>query len=488
MKFIVCTLTVLLLIRCAKDSATGGTAFSEAHPSAFAIASPTASASRDARLSTINPSASRAVKRGILDALFAATALPECAVKIQLMNAGNANCYGPSMTYADHPNVATPNTGSLPGGDTGIWEAADGSGQACTAAQLNSRLNGTASYADAALFATASMLCAARASAMAPPAAGASLDVTSAMTGLVTINASVISITSATLARDADTADGFPVYVSNLVGTSGTTTYSIRMKHVRTAPLNATYRGKATITVAANDATKPQNCSAGTATGHVIATSVEYEKTSATAEKFVLRDAQFCGSDADPFKSATDFTVDHSKKFPGVAKGWANNANYLAGNVDPSTLVGNYAYAWSAGSGDSNVRALNLNLAAARGAMTGTAFFGFGAAMSSTNDGSIDRMICNWAGPGNNHTGITKAQKQTISRADGAALFLPVASNITYDPANLCEDNSAGFTVTWNAVSGTPTTRAANTTTLDLVDVSTIATAFTAPTAPTAVD
>jgi len=439
----------------------------------------------------VTSSAGRAAKKAKLEAILAATALADCKVELMLANGSNANCYGPNMTFTSHPD-GSPASGSLPGGDTGIWEESDATPQACAAAQLNQRIQGSASYADAGLFSTAAMLCAARVSGVSEPAVGVTENVTTYMTGLLKINATDVTVSSATISREADTSGGFPVYVSQIVGTAGTTTYTIRMKHNPTGPAtsrNDTFVGKVSVKIATADGTKPQNCNSSSATGHTIATSVAYERSSSTAEKYLVKDAQFCGDDADPFVSATDFTVDHSKVLSGgTPKGWANNANYLAASIDPTTDAGNYAYAWQAGAGDSNVRALSTNIADSSGTLTGTAFFGFGDPISTSGfDGDITKMICNWAGSGSSHTGVSKAQKQTMTRASGATVFTVGTSNITYDPVNACEDASS-FTVNWTKVDTTSGTQVASATTENLVAVSTISATYTTPSAPTAVE
>jgi len=488
-------LILTLYAGCGDDAANSSV--TGAFPDGFAVSSPTAVASRNLvkapRGITVTSSADRAAKKELLSTLFAASTLADCRVSITLVNAGNSPCYGPSMDYTDHPGASTPNSGSFPGGDTGIWEATDSASQACAAAQLNSRVNGSASYADAGLFGTASLLCAARVTSAGSPAVGSSVDLTSSMTDLISINATAVTVTAATLSREADTTGGFPVYVSEIVGTSGTTTYTLRMKHIPTgtgSDINETFQGKVSVKIAANDGTKPGNCSTSSATGHTIATSVEYERSSATAEKFLVKDAQFCGSDADPFVSATNFTVDHSKTVGmSTPKGWGNNANFLAASLDPSTLVGNYAYAWQAGAGDSNARALSVNLAASGTDLNGTAFFGFANAISAGSfDGSITKMICAWTGPGSNHTGVSEVQRQTMTKSASDTFFSSVSANITYDPVNSCESSSAGFEVEWTGVSGSPMARTANTTTKDLVALSTVASSFTAPTAPTSIE
>ena len=64
-------------------------------------------------------------------------------------------------------------------------------------------------------------------------------------------------------------------------------------------------------------------------------------------------------------------------------------------------------------------------------------------------------MICNWAGPGNQHTGITKLQKQTMTMTGGK--FVVGTNNITYTPSNDCSNNvgsGSSGTFGWKLPSG----------------------------------
>ncbi len=174
--------------------------------------------------------------------------------------------------------------------------------------------------------------------------------------------------------------------------------------------------------------------------------------------------------------SESDFTTN-------ITSGWQNNANYLLANYDPSTGVGSYQYAWQAGSGDSHSRVFNASITNSDSVTSGVAYFGFGPNMSSSSGlGTMSGMICNWAGPSNSHTPISKVQKQTMT--SNGTLFSATTSMITYDPVNSCDSNTSGFSFTGS--SGTAIT--ADTTTNNLVDVSEVSTNVTAPTKPSNVD
>lgn len=222
------------------------------------------------------------------------------------------------------------------------------------------------------------------------------------------------------------------------------------------------------------------NCS-GSSAGQVDAVSISYEKNSSGNMKYALSSANFCGSSADPYKSSSNYSVNLSKTYSSNNGGWGNNANVLLADFNPTSGVGNYQYAWQAGFGDSNTRVLNMNISSTSSAV---AYFGFGPAITASSGvGTIDRMICNWAGPNSSHTGVSKVQKQVMTRS--STMFTPSSNFITYDPVNSCDSTSASFSYK-KASDSTYTT--ASSTTANLVNVTDITSNVTAVTAPSDVD
>lgn len=466
--------------------------FAESLAEDMLVASPTASRSATGfsvndihRLDTSNPSDGLSKKKDALEALLSSTAPASCAISLTIQNSTNANCYGPSVSYSNHSFDAS--SGSWPGGDLGIWEASAASGEACASDQLNSRLKGVASYADLAVFMMSGMACVANKAGSELPAASANLDITTNMTGNLTINGSSATVSSAVIYRDADVS-GAPVYRYVLTATQGTKTYTLRTKHMSLDATDATYRGKISVKVGDSDpASKTGNCGPSTATGSQQALSMSYEKTSASAAKYLVKSAEFCGHDADPFVSGSDFSVDLTKVYTTttVEKGWGNNANYFLAEFDPSTYTGKFYYAWQAGKGDSHTRTFNLVLAGSSTAVTGSAFFGFGPTMQ-VGPGGITGMICAWTGPDQSHTPIAFVQRQDVAVTAPATMFTASSSNVTYDPVNTSCETSAAMIMTW---AGGASTRDASTTTNNLVAVSQVSTAMgTTPTNPTEVD
>lgn len=494
---ILVTLTLSLYVSCNKSSSDGDSGggnvsslFKSAFPEEAAVSSPTAQKSagqsslqslEDGVRIMADATDTADKKKEALDTVIDGTTSDSCKVNINLYTSGNANCYGPTLKMANHPDGTV--TGDLPPGDLGIWTATEGT-EACAAAQLNSRMKGVSSMMDAAFFSVASMMCAAKNAGQTLPEVGSSVDVSSSMSGKVTINSNSTTITTATLARESDT-NGKPVYVSTIQGSytesSHSKTFTIRMKHVPAGVQDeTTFTGKVSIKLTDNqlDSGFAGNCS-GSSGGGVDAASIIYEKTSSSNMKYYLKTANYCGSNGNPFVSSSNYSVDLTRTYSSNNGGWGNNANVLLADFDPSTGIGSYQYAWQAGRNDSHARVLNVKISSASSA---TAYFGFGPALSGTTGlGSIDRMICNWAGPGNNHTGVSKVQKQTLTRS--STTFTPSASYITYDPSNSC-DGGGSFTY---GISANNEVNASSTTS-NLVNLTDLTSTITNVTAPSDVD
>lgn len=475
------------ILSCSSASSTGATTLlATAFPEDLAFSSPTAPrpaivmARSMEGIFSPDPSDSAAEKKALLEAIIKGS---DCSVALNILNSTNANCYGPTLTYSGHPDGL--DGAPLPGGDLGIWQATETGTESCSAAQLNQRIKGVASQVDAGMFAVAGMLCVAKSAGSSLPAlAGSSVDLTADMAGKLIINSSSATVSSATLARVADVS-GFPVYVSSIQATQGTTTYNFRMKHVLTATDESTFRGKLTISVAADDGLKPGNCSSSSETGNTQAVSIVYEKSAASMMATELRSAQYCGAMADPYKASHDYTVDLTKKLTGgLQTGWANNANYINTQFNTSSGAGTYQYAWQAGMTDSHARVFNLKIDSL--GSNAKAFFGFGNNMSNSTLGNILGMICNWAGPGNVHSPTAEVQSQDLALIGG--VWTATASHITYDPVNACESSTGTFSYNWS-IGGTPGSATDNATTKDLTALSEVTVAIpTYPTAPADVD
>lgn len=485
-------LLVVTLVSCASDSAdeAGGdpdcgscadtdNAFSVAFPSALVIASPTAQTQTDAnalvRAATVAPSATFEEKLEALESILSGTTIEDCDFAFDIgTNTENAACYGPTLTYANHPDHADPDAddedndtegdpndsdgdGTLPGGDLGIWRENEAdSTEACAAAQLNQVVERAASQIDSVVYAMASILCIANVNELEVPEDGTTLDMTSEVAEGFTANEVDLEVDNATLARED--SDSTSTYTSTLSGT-GTDDFgnevavNCRLKH-RDDANGVTYAGKLSCTVAVAEDTKPGNCNSGevTETGYTDALSISYQKNSETIFTAEVNSGNFCGaSGVDPYVSATNFTVDASKKLnlamdPGddLTTGWGNNYHYARYQLNSNTGAGQYRIAWQAGRNDGYARVLQADMDAVDGDGNkgGCAYFAYGPDMEEST-GDLDGMICNWAGPG--HT-MPKTQTETVQQqcmdynattgvyeSDSAELA------ISYAPTNSCD-------------------------------------------------
>lgn len=490
---------MLLLVSCntssistsGPDAVTSLSAFSGAMPTAIAISSPTSTSTLKTASKEISPTSASSVKIDrLLSLLSSGTSLGDCAVDLSLVQAHNASCYGPGLTYTDFDGNLGVN-GNLPTGDLGLWSEKEGAtDEACASAQFNSRTAEASSFADLGIFSMASLMCIAEATAQTLPDVGDTLTLTTDAVGLIEINSMPLNVTLAEISREADGVDGNPVYVAVITGDIADTSYTIRLKHHDTASDSSTYEGKFSILIQKSDGNKPLNCNSSDETGQTDAISLLYEKTTGSNVGYELKYANFCGTGGDPFTaaSAPDHTVDFSEKLNHGTneKGWANNANYLVASYDKDTLAGDYVYAWQAGYMDGNARSIQMKISQLAAVKSGVAYFGY------TNDivdmsFALDGMICNWAGPAPNRVmESTKLQYQSMLSNTG--VFEPVTSDILYDPTNTCESTSASYRIQNNGGS-LVFDYFADSTTEDLHDLSEYTTTMgTLPTAPTDVD
>lgn len=359
---------------------------------------------------------------------------------------GNANCYGPSLNYSNHPDGALPNTGQLPGGDLGIWQDNvnnDSTDTACSAAQLNLKMRAAKRSVHTALLLLAGMRYQAFLSGVTP-AAGASTNLLTVMNGLGISN---VSFTTATLARSADGATWTYTLALNVTVTGPSAgTYPVTLTLSNTHVSTTNYSGILQFT--AENTINAGNCMTFSTTATNVST-VKYSHTS-TSATVGQRAGVFCGNTAnlpsDTYNS--DGQLNPSAKFTnGTNKGWADNFSRFAASFDPSTLDGSFAYAWQAGKDDGHVRAFNVWTQTASGVRTGEAYFGFGDDIATTN-GSIKGMICNWAGPGNNHNYTEYSQRQSLAYNDTSGKWTigSAGSDIRYAPTVSCQYTDAQHT------------------------------------------
>jgi len=427
----------------------------------------------------------------LADMVISPSSKSDCAFNLELAPTfEDATCYGPQLTYSGHPD-GSPASGTLPSGDVGLWEATESSsGEACAAAQLNTRMNGIAKLANSGVFLAASVYCSASVSGTTlPTTSGDAVDLTSEFAANVSSGSNSVTVTNVDVSCTDDDGSKCTEYVVALEGTSGAKEINLRMKHQPTNSTGTRYAGKISYTIQDPAATGP-NCSGAGVTGLTYAVSVSYEKPSSSEMNYQLNSGSYCGTGEDPYVSTADFTVDASKKAlqsGGDTEGWSENFTRATASFDPDSGEGDYSLTWQAGPNDSHARSMLAHIEQLAATNAGVAFFGYGPGPDATGSGEIEGMICNWAGPGANHSLIsstTLAQKQVFAKSSG--LYTAASSNITYAPTNTCNIAAAGPVFTQVGGGGTSNITASQTVTHNLVNVSEVS--VSVPAAPTNVD
>lgn len=426
-------------------------------PIGLAVASPTDTVPNGGRpLSMLAPAAMNwttayadAVQR-INDLLNGTTPVNDAFTPELFFNTGvNAQCYGPSLRYEDHPDAATPNSGELPGGDLMIWLETDtNTGHTCSAAQLNARLNGVKNQSFAALMGLASTVIVAIDNGYSEPAVGESLDLTSEMNDLSITGVNFSSVTIERVATDE--WQYTQSYSFDYQGTARDITVS--MSHT-SGETEYDYSGLMQFTLNGdNSIFGGGNCSDSART---LNGSLAYDRSSETELSVQSRVAIFCGADASGFNTDSmaddvgQVDPDDSYHATNNPDGWSENFNLFGMQMDPTTLDGSYAYVWQAGVNDSHSRiflmGVNYNETGGTSVLDGEAYAGFGNAIANT-DGFIQGMICNWAGPNNSHALQPYGQRQFFSLDESTGVFETPSggSDITYAPTNSCSYDGSG--------------------------------------------
>ncbi|MDO8462029.1 MAG: hypothetical protein Q7S98_04115 [Deltaproteobacteria bacterium] len=483
------------------DDATTATpttsTLSTAYPAEATVTSPTAAsgASASATQALKIKNGTVAVKPPTDEAtdiknILNATKEDDCKISFDTnLQAPNALCYGPTITYSAHPDalVGTPSAGSLPSGDTGMWIATEtSSGEACVASKMNSLIGEVKNNLDLMRKMTAAFLCQAKFDSLALPEAGKSVDLTASAKKVFARDASTTQFNATvTLARDATDKAGRPIYTATMTGTMSAGSFQATIKHIPEDDANTNYSGLFSLVVALKSSTNIPLGNCTTADGGIVdAMSIRYNKSSSNL-KMLFKRAGFCGADTSVKVFDTNNEVDYSLS-------WKNNAHYAIFGLNSSDGTGDVAHAWQAGNADDNARVLNVTVSTSGSTTSGCGYFGYGPKLQSTSGlATISKMICNWAGPGNSHTGVLKAQRQCFTK-DTTGKFVTDTSTsatkslaITYSPNNSCSKSpatAADFTYTANTPAGNQVVATSDTVTSNLIDLSAIV--FTTPTAP----
>lgn len=420
-------------------------------------------------------------KRRRIRALLSATDPMDCQILLPdpAHRSPSPSCYGPQLDFEGHPDagMGEMDAGRLPGGDLGIWSSTAVNGQACAAAKLNSLMRDMGAKVDYGMLMGANLICVMNTSATALPAVDESVDMTSAVAASLAMRNPGLSLTNATLAREADDDGGRAVYHYTFEGSytrpmdARMFDISTHMRHRQNESDHTDYSGQIWT----------QLGNVGEDMARNFAYSLEYVRAPDQPVKSRLLGAGY------PEAAATIFDADGVLDVGGD---WHGNMTQSVIELSPADGTMKTTVAWQAGTGDSHARVFNAWVQ--RGSTdadprTGCGFFGYGTRFDkdgmTLSDNAIDRFICNWAGPGNNHDGLANyAQKQCMSAAMGA-MYVPTTDNIAYAPVNDCDTNDdPGFGYKLPAEVMYTTTPI----TVDLVDLSSDAdwATWTAPTWP----
>ena len=189
-----------------------------------------------------------------------------------------------------------------------------------------------------------------------------------------------------------------------------------------------------------------------------VVTSVAYKNTSDNLSFRAVK-ARFADNmtSDDYFNSSDGEVVGISAQESSTGSGWCADLNVVRANIDKDGF-GKVGYAWQAGKGDGFTRTFNIKTDNSSGTLTGNAYFGFNPHPDNSTGTlkyrttNIDRMICNWAGPGQdiNRTGVAKVQRQALSYNSTTNVWGSSSDNITFAPTNDCDfDNSSYGTTTF---------------------------------------
>ena len=371
------------------------------------------------------------------------------------------NCYGPTLDYVKHPSDNT-SDGQLPSGDLGIWTAYNDNStqEACSVGQMNLLMDKVGRKVDLAMGITAMMICAAKNDGLTKPTVdGDALDVTASVAKTkVSGKRGGMTVSEATLKRSKIASTGKIKYTSKLEGSftynSTQQKFKIKFQHVPdtdSTSSGATGEGLVQMWQDGVSATDG-NCGSDP---YDVVTSVAYKNTSDNLSFRAVK-AKFANSmTKNEFFDSTGEVVGTSSADNSSA-GWCADFNVVRANIDKNGF-GKIGYAWQAGKSDGYTRTFNIKTAYnSADNQTGNAFFGFNphpdnGSYRSTN---IDRMICNWAGPGNSKTGVAKIQRQKLSYDSTANVWKSIQDNITFAPTTSCDFDNSSYSSTTFGGSG----------------------------------
>lgn len=443
-------------------SSSDSNGLSGAFPEGFSVSSPYASSSSDSssRLNsndlivaaTEEPTvpedmASAAEKVSSVNTMLNASSMTQCNFLFDFFGqVYRPQCFGPELDYTDHPDGG--GSGKLPTGDLGIWlenetitTSAGTETIPCAVAKLNELIGKVEQRVDFSIYIFGWMMCVAKvAGEDVLPLAGETKDYASLLAANVAQTDFPLTIEAATITRNEDCA-GHPQYRSTLTGSindnNKTITISINMLHTQENSANTVYNGIIWSTYKGN-LSSGGNC--GPSGVAMDAVAIRYQRATSTDLRAEVEAASFCDSTANPFTS--DYHIDSANTYNASTNlgGWADNFNYFLTNHDTANRLDSYVYKWQAGYMDSHARILagRIEADSSTNLLSGCSYYGYGPLASNAN--MAERMICNWAGPGNSHTGVSKVQRQCVNENSTTGKLESTAAQlrISYAPVNSC--------------------------------------------------
>ena len=348
----------------------------------------------------------------------------------------NPECFGPTVRYdvEKHPDaqnmqgdahqnglaIGPDGYGSLPSGDLGLWEATDGSGEACAATKLNQLTNNATFYVDLASATMAMMACMAGMEDKGLPADGGNVDLSSAFAKLP--DESAVKATKATIEKSGS---GFK---TTFDGSIKGHEFDITLKHIPSQKA-----GILSVKIKRDtDRTERQH----------QAVSVKYKKDdSGLIYRFV---SAHYSSRNQNYMEMWENAFDAAGEVKSKTTEWSENYRIIHSKIDDEGK-GDIAYGWQAGNGDRYLRVFNIHT----NETDGVAYFGYRknqnkSAEYGEENLSIDNIICNWAGPGNQKEGGPDILQRQKIKKGGDGVWVPEKNNIAYWPTNSCDVDDTG--------------------------------------------
>ncbi|WP_218110126.1 hypothetical protein [Oligoflexus tunisiensis] len=423
-----------------------------------------------------------------LDEAFAsATDIKGCLVGLgrKAPQARNTNCYGPSVVYRNHPDSTSgdPSPAQMPSGDLGIFDASETSGEACVAAKMNEMTGSIRATVKESIETGKRALCfAAVLGKELPTAEGEELDLTEDVnTALTEIAADLdkkgtltFETIKITLLEAAETGNVFQTDVQADIPKGSIWTRVVTKKysdtHTKGYVWGVLERSESGATL---QGAPSQN------DPHVF--SVIYEKDGDVMKFEGTKSVAQSTTDKSAIEADPTALFESDKRVRVASTGNPGYSHVMA-SMDSATGAGEMIFMWTAGGAMEEQRTLHAKVTVSGETRSGWGYFGFGpklgdfrtlvkAGTVTDTQQSIEKMICNWAGPNHSHTGITYAQKQVITFTTDK--FTATTNHVGFAGRNNCGQGVTSST--FEVAKGNPgdTVTYAAWPTFSLIDIST---------------